>query len=392
MICSTCQSEILGDAKFCNRCGASVRIVPAVRYAGFWLRVLAVFIDLILLAPAIELGKEICFLAVWQNSQRIVAAPPEDRTRAEDLATSLAMWRQVADFGTMVFFIGAPYYILTECSALQGTLGKRVLGLRVADLDGRRLRLGRASLRYAGRLVSAMPWQFGFVMAGFTSKKQALHDMLARTVVVVADKQAEAAAPDWSAPRPAACSACARPLPADAVYCSWCGGAALRPRPRLQYAGFGRAEAAAPDWSAPGPAACSACARPLPADAAYCSWCGGAAFRPRPRLQYAGFGRKAAALLLDWLILAVPLVLLLRLARPVSGRDLQALRQVTSDALTLAERQNLQTRCLFLSLGMFVSILLVSGIYTVLLESSACRPLWESGCWVCALLTRAAPG
>ncbi|MGB6469852.1 MAG: RDD family protein, partial [Candidatus Acidiferrales bacterium] len=66
----------------------------------------------------------------------------------------------------------------------QGTLGKRALGLLVTDLEGRRVSFGRASGRYFGKIVSALILMIGFIMAGFTEKKQALHDMLAGCLVL----------------------------------------------------------------------------------------------------------------------------------------------------------------------------------------------------------------
>jgi len=83
--------------------------------------------------------------------------------------------------GAMVAWL---YWALMESSAWQATLGKRMLGLRVTDLAGRRISLARASGRYFGKLVSALTLGLGFVMAGLTEKKQALHDMMAGCLVV----------------------------------------------------------------------------------------------------------------------------------------------------------------------------------------------------------------
>jgi len=63
-------------------------------------------------------------------------------------------------------------------------LGKRALGLVVTDLDGRRISFGRATGRYFGKVFSGMLFYVGFLMAAFTARKQALHDVLAGTLVV----------------------------------------------------------------------------------------------------------------------------------------------------------------------------------------------------------------
>ena len=76
------------------------------------------------------------------------------------------------------------YYSLLESSTWQATLGKKALGLEVTDLNGARISFGRATGRWAARYVSVMTLGIGNIMAGFTEKKQALHDMIAGTLVI----------------------------------------------------------------------------------------------------------------------------------------------------------------------------------------------------------------
>ncbi|WP_446728107.1 RDD family protein [Peribacillus sp. TH14] len=54
----------------------------------------------------------------------------------------------------------------------------------MTDLNGGRIGFGRATGRYFATIISGMIFYIGYIMAGFTSKKQALHDMIAGTVVV----------------------------------------------------------------------------------------------------------------------------------------------------------------------------------------------------------------
>jgi uncharacterized RDD family membrane protein YckC len=58
------------------------------------------------------------------------------------------------------------------------------LGIRVTDLDGGRISFGRATGRYFGKILSGLILGIGFLMAAFTERKQALHDLLAGTLVV----------------------------------------------------------------------------------------------------------------------------------------------------------------------------------------------------------------
>ncbi len=73
---------------------------------------------------------------------------------------------------------------LWKAPAWQGTVGKKILGLRVTDLNGNRVSFGRASGRFFGKIVSGFTLMIGYIMAGFTEKKQALHDMIAGCLVV----------------------------------------------------------------------------------------------------------------------------------------------------------------------------------------------------------------
>jgi uncharacterized RDD family membrane protein YckC len=69
-------------------------------------------------------------------------------------------------------------------SEWQATVGKRVMSIVVTDLHGGRISFGRATGRHFAKYLSAFLLGIGFIMAAFTSKKQALHDIIAETVVV----------------------------------------------------------------------------------------------------------------------------------------------------------------------------------------------------------------
>jgi uncharacterized RDD family membrane protein YckC len=71
-----------------------------------------------------------------------------------------------------------------ESSSRQATVGKMTLGLKVTDLAGRRISFARASGRYFAKYVSSMTLLIGYIMAGFTERKQALHDIIAGTLVI----------------------------------------------------------------------------------------------------------------------------------------------------------------------------------------------------------------
>ena len=56
--------------------------------------------------------------------------------------------------------------------------------MKVTDLSGQRVTFSRATARLFGKIVSYLPLGFGFVMPIFSKRKQALHDMMAGTLVV----------------------------------------------------------------------------------------------------------------------------------------------------------------------------------------------------------------
>ncbi|MBZ5503309.1 MAG: RDD family protein [Acidobacteriia bacterium] len=143
-----------------------------VAYAGFWLRAVAYLVDSLVLA--ILLG----IFILGPLMQRAGISP--DNPWALFTNTS----RQVMAMNLLATMASWLYWALLESSAWQATLGKRLLGLRVTDLQGRRISFARASGRHFGKMASALTCGIGFLMAGLTAKKQALHDKLASCLVV----------------------------------------------------------------------------------------------------------------------------------------------------------------------------------------------------------------
>ena len=79
-----------------------------------------------------------------------------------------------------------------QSSSRQATLGKMALGIKVTSLDGERISFLRATGRYFATILSSLLLMIGYIMAAFTQRKQALHDMIASTLVVRADASPEA--------------------------------------------------------------------------------------------------------------------------------------------------------------------------------------------------------
>jgi uncharacterized RDD family membrane protein YckC len=76
------------------------------------------------------------------------------------------------------------YYALMESSPTQGTLGKMVCAIKVTDTNGQRISFARATGRFFGRYLSVFTFGIGFLIIAFTERKQALHDLVASTLIV----------------------------------------------------------------------------------------------------------------------------------------------------------------------------------------------------------------
>lgn len=140
-----------------------------MRYAGFWIRVVAYIIDAFILSTAMILIGTIWSLGSDDSAEDLIAT--------------------VAQSGVVVFisfFLNWFYYAILESSEYQATLGKKLLGLQVTDEFGGRISFGRATGRYFSKLISSLILGIGYVMAAFTDRKQALHDKLASTLVIYA--------------------------------------------------------------------------------------------------------------------------------------------------------------------------------------------------------------
>jgi|APCry1669189034_1035192.scaffolds.fasta_scaffold64015_1 hypothetical protein len=82
------------------------------------------------------------------------------------------------------FIAGVTYYVALETSEKQGTWGKQIVGIKVTDLNGRRLTFGRAMGRYFAKILSGCTLGIAWLMPLFTEKKQTLHDMIAGCLVL----------------------------------------------------------------------------------------------------------------------------------------------------------------------------------------------------------------
>ncbi len=152
-------------------------------YAGFWLRFAAFIVDAIIVGIPLSI---VGFVVGGTVGFTSAMAHPGNGNGIMDADGNLNPSFIIMEIGLSSFSLVVKwlYYALQESSSAQATLGKRILGLKVTSLDGQRIGFGQATGRYFGKLISSLILCIGFFMAGFTERKQALHDMLASTLVI----------------------------------------------------------------------------------------------------------------------------------------------------------------------------------------------------------------
>ena len=201
MYCSKCGALNPDNANFCGKCGGPLD-VPAPRrprtvkpapppavppghtrikppppatppyYAGFWKRFVARIIDDVILT--FITGTIVVAIA-------LVVGVPMEMSGFDDnvIAPVVAIY-----FIMTTTILKWLYYTIMESSGRQATLGKMALGIVVTDMDGARISFARANGRFWSKILSGLFFAIGYIIAGFTERKQALHDLLAATLVI----------------------------------------------------------------------------------------------------------------------------------------------------------------------------------------------------------------
>lgn len=132
-------------------------------FAGFWLRLVAVIIDVIILA--------------------VISLPILYFGYGQDYFLSDEMVKGPLD--VFISYIFPIVFTVALWVKIGGTPGKRILGLRVVDeKTGQNVSVGQACLRYVAYLISALPLLLGYFWVAFDKRKKSWHDHISSTVVV----------------------------------------------------------------------------------------------------------------------------------------------------------------------------------------------------------------
>ena len=144
-------------------------------YANLWHRFVAAFVDGLSMMNATF----IIVLPLWD----IFGLPPGKGN----------LWMVIILLSRI---IGWLYFAQQESSEAQATFGEKAMRLKVVGLSGERISFGRATGRYCGRHIFLLIWLLGYgqisllvfflgyLMQPFTKKRQALHDLIAGTLVI----------------------------------------------------------------------------------------------------------------------------------------------------------------------------------------------------------------
>lgn len=178
LACPNCDQEVPEEAQYCHLCGAVLVEHPQrppaqpLVYGELWRRFFACMIDsaivtAIVIPSALVLTWILEVLSGWEIIDREGA-------------------RFAAGMGAVVFYLVADwvYNARQMSSRRQATLGKRWMQLKITTLEGEPISFGQATGRHFAKFLSTFALFVGFFIAAFSKRRQALHDMVAGTLVV----------------------------------------------------------------------------------------------------------------------------------------------------------------------------------------------------------------
>ncbi|MBD1383318.1 RDD family protein [Bacillus sp. IB182487] len=164
-------------------------VVTEKEYAGIGARFLAIFLDGIIIGIPMYILFFVVTILVFGldgGTQMLFSEtyPEEEISDAE----AMAFLGKMILYLILVFVIsiggGIAYYAGMHASKWQATFGKKILGIKVTDLNGQKISFWRSLGRHLSMQFISSIFMIGFIIAFFTERKQSLHDLIAGTIVV----------------------------------------------------------------------------------------------------------------------------------------------------------------------------------------------------------------
>ncbi|MGD1005191.1 MAG: RDD family protein [Methanoregulaceae archaeon] len=204
MFCPKCGKETDASGKYCQWCGADIEAVApkAVMnietededaetpltgdYAGLGRRLFAFIIDAILLLILIAITASFFNLVQGVKYFYYYTVQHAPIASLTDVGTPEAAFIPIiASLGVLFIVVPWLYFAGFECSRGMATPGKTLLRIVVTDKEGNRISFARATLRHFAKFISTLIIFIGFIMIGFTKKRQGLHDKIAGCIVLL---------------------------------------------------------------------------------------------------------------------------------------------------------------------------------------------------------------
>lgn len=142
-------------------------------YAGFWVRLFAGLLDLLFLTPVVW----VIYFFLSDSSYEVIAVGDNWKSFASGTSGNF----HSIDLVSWVLSIIYITYFLA--SNQQATIGKRIMGIYVGNLDGSKLNRSRAACRAFASIITSATLGLGFIILIFTKEKITLHDFLCNTRV-----------------------------------------------------------------------------------------------------------------------------------------------------------------------------------------------------------------
>jgi len=152
------------------------QIDKQILFAGFWKRVLAYTIDVVSITIIVFV-----IFYIFFGFDRALGDYFADPGNIDKRISFLSQRNLIRDISFIIWLI---YSAIMETTSLQGTIGKKLVGIKVVDQTGYRLGFGRAFARNVSKILSLIPFGLGFLWVGFSKEKKGWHDIIAKTYVI----------------------------------------------------------------------------------------------------------------------------------------------------------------------------------------------------------------
>jgi len=194
--CTSCSRQfalselaMFGDSAICMECkpawaqrlrqGMTSTAPVNFRYAGFWIRFLALILDGMLTSFVFGI-----IFWMFFGSSMVDIFQRAARGRGDDPFALMGPMMGISGPSRVLSTALGIAYQAFFLSKFGATPGKMALGLKVITPDGGPVSVGRAIGRYFGTVLSGLILGIGFMMAGWDDEKRALHDRICGTRVI----------------------------------------------------------------------------------------------------------------------------------------------------------------------------------------------------------------